>query len=210
MRICLKCRHKKSFQEFTQTKNGREYFHSRCHECLVKTSLRCFKCEEIKPISSFHKNKDLKRGYQHKCKACRGFGHLENQGTTFFARNKEEIYAQRKARRESDPFFKLSSALRSRLWKALKSNKWFKNSNFSKYIGCNKETLISHIESQFKPGMNWQNHSHSGWHIDHIVPLSHATSAEELYKLSHYSNLQPLWASENMAKKKKDKRTKYR
>ena len=49
--------------------------------------------------------------------------------------------------------------------------------------------------------MNWKNHGE--WHIDHIKPLSSAKSEEEMNKLFHYSNLQPLWASENL--KKRDK-----
>ena len=65
--------------------------------------------------------------------------------------------------------------------------------------------LKEHLEKQFKPGMNWSNHSLRGWHIDHIRPLSKfdCTDPKELKKACHYSNLQPLWADENL--KKKDK-----
>jgi hypothetical protein len=51
--------------------------------------------------------------------------------------------------------------------------------------------------------MNWDNWSQSGWHIDHIIPLASAKSEDELYKLSHYTNLQPLWWFENIAKSDK-------
>jgi hypothetical protein len=60
-----------------------------------------------------------------------------------------------------------------------------------------------HIEKQFKPGMNWLNHSLHGWHIDHIIPMASATTEEEVIKLNHYTNLQPLWASENIKKSNK-------
>lgn len=46
--------------------------------------------------------------------------------------------------------------------------------------------------------MTWENRNE--WHIDHITPLSSAKTEEELYKLCHYTNLQPLWAEENLKK----------
>lgn len=50
--------------------------------------------------------------------------------------------------------------------------------------------------------MTWENHSLKGWHIDHIKPLNLAKTEEELYKLCHYTNLQPMWAEENLKKSK--------
>jgi hypothetical protein len=62
---------------------------------------------------------------------------------------------------------------------------------------------LYHIEGKFKDGMNWDNHTRDGWHIDHIIPLSSAKSVEELESLCHYTNLQPLWAKENIIKSNK-------
>jgi len=61
---------------------------------------------------------------------------------------------------------------------------------------------VAHIEKQFKPGMNWENYSLYGWHIDHIRPCASfdLTKEEEIQKCFHYSNLQPLWAEENLKK----------
>jgi hypothetical protein len=55
--------------------------------------------------------------------------------------------------------------------------------------------------------MSWENHGE--WHIDHIVPLSSAITEEELRKLSHYTNLQPLWATDNLSKGSKNFTNKY-
>ena len=52
-------------------------------------------------------------------------------------------------------------------------------------------------------GMSWDNYGYYGWHIDHIIPLSFAKTEEETYKLCHYTNLQPLWANDNLTKGKK-------
>ena len=60
------------------------------------------------------------------------------------------------------------------------------------------EFLKEHLESQFIDGMGWDNRVE--WHIDHIIPLSSAKTEDELYRLCHYTNLQPLWAEDNLKK----------
>jgi hypothetical protein len=67
-------------------------------------------------------------------------------------------------------------------------------------IGCSPIELKTHLESLFLDGMSWENHGVGGWHIDHIMPLSTAKTEEDVYKLSHYTNLQPLWAKDNLQK----------
>lgn len=65
-------------------------------------------------------------------------------------------------------------------------------------LGCSYSEFKTHIESQFIDGMSWDNRSE--WHIDHKIPVSSAKTEEELIALNHYSNLQPLWALDNMKK----------
>ncbi len=65
-------------------------------------------------------------------------------------------------------------------------------------MGTSIENVKRNLESQFQPGMNWENYGK--WHVDHIVPLASAKSKEELEKLYHYTNLQPLWAADNIRK----------
>ena len=65
-------------------------------------------------------------------------------------------------------------------------------------LGCSFKFFREHIESQFKEGMSWLNHGK--WHLDHKVPLEMATSVEELIKLNHWTNFQPLWADDNYDK----------
>jgi hypothetical protein len=48
--------------------------------------------------------------------------------------------------------------------------------------------------------MSWENHGMYGWHIDHIIPLASAKDEDEIYKLCHYTNLQPLWWFDNLSK----------
>ena len=67
-------------------------------------------------------------------------------------------------------------------------------------IGCTREKLIEHLENQFLPGMSWENYGK--WHVDHIKPCSmfDFTDLEEQKRCFHYSNLQPLWAKDNLSK----------
>lgn len=71
-----------------------------------------------------------------------------------------------------------------------------------KLLGCTVAQAIQHVESQFKPGMSWDNWSLHGWHIDHILPLSSfdLTDPDQLATACHYTNLQPLWAVDNIRK----------
>jgi hypothetical protein len=76
-----------------------------------------------------------------------------------------------------------------------------KNFSSTKSIGIDKEGLILYMESMFTDGMSWDNYGE--WHIDHIKPLSTAKTPEDVIELTHYTNLQPLWASDNLKKGKK-------
>ena len=110
--------------------------------------------------------------------------------------------AGRKKRRETDSLYKMTENVRRRIYGCFKANSFIKK-NTIKLIGCDLKFLFSYIESLFKSGMTWQNQGKNGWQIDHIVPLCSAKTIEELEKLCHYTNLQPLWDSENSLKNDK-------
>ena len=68
-------------------------------------------------------------------------------------------------------------------------------------LGCTSLELKQHLELKFTEGMNWDNYGR--WHVDHIKPISLATTEQEAIQLSHYTNLQPLWAEDNLKKSNK-------
>jgi hypothetical protein len=72
-------------------------------------------------------------------------------------------------------------------------------------VGCDFETFLEYIKNQFTEGMTLENYGHKGecWNIDHIIPISTAKTDEDLERLNHYTNLRPIWASENYKKSKK-------
>lgn len=117
-------------------------------------------------------------------------------------KNKEKLNNYEKKRRKSDINIKIKSNLRNRIIEVLKRNSVRKNNKTFELIGCDLQTLKQHLESQFTDGMNWDNHGIKGWHIDHIRPCASfdLTNPEEQKKCFHYTNLQPLWAKDNLKK----------
>ncbi len=103
-------------------------------------------------------------------------------------------------RKRTDINYKLAIILRSRLNKALRGN--YKAGSAVRDLGCSIPELKIYLESKWKEGMNWQNYGKTGWYIDHIIPLISfdLTNREEFLKACHYTNLQPLWAEDNLIK----------
>ena len=87
----------------------------------------------------------------------------------------------------------------------LKEKKITKYTSSTHSIGCDYETLEKYLESKFTDGMNWDNHALDGWHIDHIIPLDYydLSDPKQFKEACHYTNLQPLWADENIQKSNK-------
>lgn len=107
-------------------------------------------------------------------------------------------------RTNTDPGFKLKKLNASRLRIALKSTGGKNGEKTMDWVGCSRDFLREHIKAQWKPGMTWDNHNVHGWHIDHIIPIASAKGdREKIKELSHYKNLQPMWADENIRKSDK-------
>ena len=125
------------------------------------------------------------------------------RGAEYRKKNKDLIKSRRiihiKKKIETNPEFKLRQNISKRIRQAIdkKNVSYIKNVDF---ITCE---LKAHIESLFEPWMNWENYGryngefNYGWDIDHIVPTSSASNEEEIYRLNHYTNLQPLCSKVN-------------
>lgn len=100
--------------------------------------------------------------------------------------------------REKNPLFVLAMRIRQRTRYSFVRRKISKNKSTQEMLGCSWEEFKDHIESKFTEGMSWDRFKEI--HIDHIIPLASAKTEEELIKLAHYTNLQPLWAKDNMSK----------
>jgi hypothetical protein len=118
-------------------------------------------------------------------------------------RNRKKHYQKNK--RTLDPIYKFTENIKANVYTAFKrgSKKFNKNNKTIEILGCDIEFFRSYIGNQFTEGMNWDNHSQFGWHLDHIIPLSSAKTQEEVEKLCHYTNYQPLWWRDNLSKSDK-------
>lgn len=110
-------------------------------------------------------------------------------------------------RYQKDPTYRARQHTRIRLYRKLKNITGSTRTNYSKshLIGCSLNFFKKYIENKFKPGMSWDNYGLKTWHIDHIKPLAKfdLTKEEQVKKACHYTNLQPLWAKENLTKNAK-------
>lgn len=183
----------------------------------------CSKCNVEKEICEFRKDTSKKDGLYPSCKRCKLLWRQKNKELTnltnqrsrlncqerikkynseYQKKNKDKINTRSVERRKSDPLYRLSLLIRSRMYNFLKYKNVTKKNKTSEIVGCSLETLKFHIENQFTDGMSWELMG-KHIHIDHIIPLSSAKTEQEILKLCHYTNLQPLWAKDNLKKHNK-------
>ncbi len=131
---------------------------------------------------------------------------LNAENREYYSKNKARLLADQirrdHARYHSEPLYKLKIVLRKRIQSAIKWSGVRKSEKTVSLVGCDIPFLKSHLESLFSPGMTWENHGNKGWHIDHIRPCAsfNLSDVAEQRKCFHYTNLQPLWALDNMSK----------
>jgi hypothetical protein len=134
---------------------------------------------------------------------------IKERNAKYFKENKDDIRIRSAERRKvynrnrwkNDPAYRLVQNLRRRVRSALKGI-GAKSDTTMNLIGCTGEELKAHIESQFKEGMTWDDYGVHGFHIDHIKPCASfdLTDPEQQKECFHYTNLQPLWAKDNLSK----------
>lgn len=158
---------------------------------------KCSGCGVLKSKTEFHKNKRRKDGLQNYCKACKKVADRKsNQKHKDRVRERKRKY--HKMKMETDSLYVTMKRCRRRTAKAFEVSYWTKTSTTKELLGADYEVVHKHIEDQFVDGMCWENRHL--FHIDHIIPLASAKTEEELIKLCHYTNLQPLWQEDNLKK----------
>lgn len=124
--------------------------------------------------------------------------------------NRDKIALYQMSRKRTNIQYKLTVNLRDRLNKAIKNNQ--KVGSAVADLGCSIVKLKIYLQLKFHRNprnkheyMTWENYGKYGWHIDHIKPLNKfdLSDVEQLKQACHYTNLQPMWATDNL--KKRDK-----
>ena len=117
--------------------------------------------------------------------------------------NAELIKAKQNTKLKNDVLYKLKHNTRTLIRNSFKNKNLNKNSKTYQILGCSFEEFKSHLESKFELWMNWDNRGlyngelNYGWDIDHITPLDSAITEEDVIRLNHYTNLQPLCSKVN-------------
>jgi hypothetical protein len=188
MKTCSKCKIEKEFIEFHKHSKGKYGLNSNCKQCVKKYHKKYNQENKDKSKKYYQENKDKINEYNKKY-------YQENK--QYFSKYSNKYQIKRK---KIDSLYKLRLGIRSAIRKSFKrgDNNFKKNTKTEVILGCTIYEFIKHIESQFTEGMTIDNHGE--WHLDHIIPLATADTEEDVIRLNHYTNFQPLWAKDNLSK----------
>jgi hypothetical protein len=200
MKTCTKCNIEKPLMDFyshPKTQDGKQ---SSCKKCCIKTQ---------KPHTKkyFEKYPEKFKGNSLKINQWKENNpqYMKEYMIEWRKNNPKYIQIYSKKRKNTDPIFKLSCNIRNLIYESFKRSckgTYKKSKKTESILDCTIENFVQHLQNQFKPGMTLENHGQGPgkWNIDHIIPISSAKTEEEIYNLNHYTNFQPLWWEENMAK----------
>jgi hypothetical protein len=187
---------------------------------------KCNRCGSVKDIQCFHKKINTPDGFSTICKTCR-----VPQTKAYRDKNIESIkIASKKARdafteqqkqnrrdkvrawrtkRKENSFAMLKANIRSLISQNFKNSTSFRKGMKSvEILGCSFKEFRGHIEKQFLSWMTWENRGlytggiNEGWDLDHIIPSSSAKTYEDVIRLNHYTNFQPLCSKVNRDEKR--------
>jgi hypothetical protein len=211
MKICSKCGTEKELIEFGPVKRNKDGLSCVCKKCynVKQQTWRDANREHVKKLNTEQKRIKRKENpekylqYNKEYYAKNRDAEI-NRSVNYQNNNKLKVHKTRnkrfKERFNNDILFRIKITCRNRLKKFLKSKNLNLNNGTFKMVGCTQEELKLHLELQFDDKMSWCNYGYFGWHIDHIIPLDSAKTEADVYKLSHYTNLQPLWFKDNYKK----------
>lgn len=211
MKICTKCLIEKDESEFHKKNKSTDALRSICKICfnndvrdykkknknIISEKNKIYNSENKEKISEYHKNyyKINKEKISEQKKV-----YYKNIDKKL---KKERRNKYQRERLNSDIEYKILDTLRSRVNTAIRRDNGTKAFKTMSLLGCTIEELKNHLESLFQEGMSFDNHGE--WHIDHIIPCTSfdLTDPEQQKLCFNWTNLQPLWAKENISKRNK-------
>jgi len=207
MKKCSKCKQEKEFNYFCKNNRYEDGRHDICKQCRKEYNDN--NKEKRKEYNKQWRANNLDYGKQWRINNPDKYKILYIISNS--KKTKEQIILDNKlsqsykvewtkTKYKNNPKYKLSQILRIRLLDALK-NKANKINSALSLLGCSVEECKQHLETQFKPEMNWDNHG-KVWEIDHIKPCDSfdLTDIEQQKQCFHYTNLQPLFKTSELAK----------
>jgi len=216
-KVCKKCNSLKNLDDFYVRSNGR--VENRCKFCIKE--INKIRKEEIQEYKKkyYSENKELIKAKldnlseeekeRLKISKKKSYERNKHRYREHYESNKEKFRENRrnnhKIRMETDVVYRLKHGFTRRLNKSLKRGNFVKSKSVPllESIGCTFEEFKMYLESKFEPWMSWENYGlyngefNHGWDIDHMIPVSSALTEEDVIKLNHYTNLQPLCSKIN-------------
>ena len=200
-KICSKCQEAKDYSEFSKRKASKDGLAPICKICKRYRNKK-YNEENREVINSknrkyYSKNKEgikgKKRVYNEENRES-----INYKNKKYSAANRDKINSRNRRRKGTDSQYKMVCAIRNRFSHAIKGKS--KSGSALKLLGCTIPEFLTYFETLFEPGMSWENHGK--WHIDHIIPLCsfNLENREEALVACNFTNLQPLWAEDNLKK----------
>ena len=204
-KICIRCEKEKEFNEFSKGKKSKDGYRNQCKACLNDLA-------KIRFDNLSEEEKNRRRAIKNQINRKFWENNIDDPEFKLKQKNRRREYHLNKL--ETDPIYKIKIAYSRRLNKYLRRGKCDKSDKVAYFLdklGCTFEEFKLYLESKFEGWMSWENYGkyngelNYGWDIDHITPLSKAKTEDDIYNLSHYSNLQPLCSKINRDIKKDKK-----
>lgn len=202
-KVCKKCGSEKPLNEFYFRKDTQKY-RSECTECHLRQKKQYGiknkdrKNEYMKQyrIDNPTKNKEWREtNKEYVLSKIKEWKKKNPELTTRYKRN------TKRKRLTNDPIYRLKENIRRLILLSFQKRAIKKGSKTFEILGIDMDGFKKYFESKFKDGMGWENKGK--WEIDHIIPISTAKTEEDVYRLNHYTNLQPLWREDNNRKSNK-------
>ena len=201
-KICSKCGDIQDLCFFQKDKSKKDGYRPDCKSCRKQYSeLNYYRFKERNSNykKKVRKTNPEKFAEREKIYRINNPDKVKLRRKTYYENNKEKQFKYVRERIKTDPVFKLGNNMRRRISIFLSLNGITKKNKTFDIVGCSPQFLKEYLEQKFTEGMSWDLMGQH-IHIDHIIPLSSANTEEEVYKLCHYTNLQPLWAEDNLKK----------
>ena len=195
---CKLCTKQYALDNKNKIKEYKKSYREKNRETLIEIDKKYYqdKKELIREKQNIYylENKDVIRDIQRE--------YRENNRESLTIKNRE--YSKKyKNKKSNDILWVLSSRIRTMIGNSLRGNGYLKESKTETILGCSFEEFKLYLESNFQDWMTWENRGlyngelNYGWDIDHIIPLDSAETEEDIIKLNHYTNLQPLCSYTN-------------
>lgn len=210
MKKCTKCKIDKTVEEFNFRKKTNRY-QTECKECEHKRNkdykLKIKKTMDLNNQKYRDENKETIK-IRNKVYRTKNKEAIKDKSKIYRENNRENRNKKEKERRANDSLFRLRANISNLIRKTFKQKNCKKTNKTIDILGCSILEFKTYIQSKFEPWMNFENHGQYNtikktWQFDHIIPISSAKTEEDILKLNHYTNFQPLESMENLLKSNK-------